>query len=176
MSNPNTTVIESIAYHEAHQINQFGITGQGFQNPISDHLQPIPKEELERRQKKPDITDPDFAETLPLPVTDCFNDSIYSNKGNDGKLQNSYSKLTTIQKKHIRHPKNPNELYDVPLTDNQKYGWHQPKEVSLETQKREAEKTEKRPWYENGMSGRRNSPMTKFVDNMALTNREFSLF
>merc|ERR1712071_536489 len=128
MSNPNTTTIESIAY-EAHQINQFGITGQGFQNPISDHLQPIPKEP--KNQRVPDITDPDFAETLPLPVTDCFNDSIYSNKGNDGKLQNSYSKLTTIQKKHIRHPKNPNELYDVPLTDNQKYGWHQPKEVSL---------------------------------------------
>jgi hypothetical protein len=48
--------------------------------------------------------------------------------------------------------------------------------VSLETQKREKEKTEKRPWYENDMSGRRNSPMTQFVDNMALTNREFSLF
>ena len=167
-------------YHKAHQINQFGITGQGFQNPISDHLRGDNEKEEQKRQKTPDITDPDFAETLPLSVTDCFNDSIYSNKGNDG----SYTKLTTIQKKHIRHPKNPNELYDIPLTDNQKYGWHQPKEDKnvKKTDNTEAVNTEntcnkkKRAWYEADRSGRQNSPMTKFVDDMALTNREFSLF
>merc|ERR1712159_873601 len=153
--------------HQAHQINQFGITGQGFQNPISDHKIKNQEEEENKEDKRtPDITDPDFADTLPLSVTDCFNDQIYSNKGNDG----SYTKLTTIQKKHIRHPKNPNELYDIPLTDNQKYGWHQPKEA----EKPSADG--KLPWYKTDRMGRKNSPMTKFVDDMALTNREFSLF
>merc|ERR1712173_283495 len=114
------------------------------------------------------------ADTLPISVTDCFNNAIYRTTGNEG----SYTKLTTITKKHIRHPKNPNEQYDTPLTDNQKYGWHLPQyNNEEEEEKEEPQKTKKkRAWYENHRSGRVNSQMTKFVDDMALTNREFSLF
>ena len=218
-------------YHKAHQINQFGITGQGFQNPILDHriqrcerssknekitccfsltfvfvlgflfslifvlcfekifvfvrsafvgfrfvlipdrINNKPSDtENDSKSIKLEVTDPNFADTLPLPVTDCFNDSIYLNKGNDG----SYTKLITIQKKHIRHEKNPNELYDIPLTDNQKYGWHQPENTT--DKNGNEQKQTKRPWYQCDRAGRKNSPMTKFVDDMALTNREFSLF
>ena len=158
-------------HHQAHQINQFGITGQGFQNPISDHK--IKSQENKEDKRTPDINDPDFAETLPLSVQDSFNDPIYSNIGNDG----SYTKLTTIQKKHIRHPKNPNEQYDTPLTDNQNYGWHSPEDDNNKDEEK-TQKTKKKEkwWVNNERCGRRNSPMTKFVDDMALTNREFSLF
>merc|ERR1711981_184171 len=115
------------------RINQFQITGQGFQSPISDHL-------LERSKAETDD------EKLKLPIggiTDCFNESIYKDKGNEG----SYSKLTTMTKKHIRPSKCPNLIYDIPLTDNQKYGWHLQADID---------------WAKCDKHPHRNSQMTKF--------------
>ena len=67
--------------------------------------------------------------------------------------------------KHIRPGKNPNDIYKTPLTDNQKYGW----DLTLK-------QNEDLSWAKTERHPHRNSPMTKFVDEMSLTNREFSLF
>ena len=50
------------------------------------------------------------------------------------------------------------------MTNNQNYGFYVP-ENSIE-----------KKWFKVKRFGKKNSPMTKFVDDMALTNREFSLF
>merc|ERR1712224_607358 len=53
-------------------------------------------------------------------ISDVFNESIYTNQGNQG----SYSKLKTMTAKHIRESRDPNQIYDVCITDNQNYGWN----------------------------------------------------
>ena len=60
-----------------------------------------------------------------------------------------------------KNSKNPK--INIPTTDNQTYGWHKPDNNNNQ-------------WCKSSRFGRKTSSMTKFVDEMALTNREFSLF
>ncbi|XP_024230973.1 testis-expressed protein 49 isoform X2 [Oncorhynchus tshawytscha] len=61
----------------------------------------------------------------------------------------------------------PNQLYSVPLTDSQQYGWWMPNGGQQNTQER---------WTQVRRFPRKNSEMTKFVKEMSMTDREFSLF
>uniref|UniRef100_A0A8C5A783 Uncharacterized protein n=1 Tax=Gadus morhua TaxID=8049 RepID=A0A8C5A783_GADMO len=58
----------------------------------------------------------------------------------------------------------PNQLYRVPLTDNQRYGWSVTKTEGPE------------PWTQMKRFPRQNSEMTNFVKAMMLTDPDFSLF
>ena len=137
---------------------QFGVTGQGYQDPIKGHL---------REQKSPEEQPQkslDTRKSVNLPyegISDVFNESIYTNRGNEG----SYSKLKTMTTKHIRESRDPNQIYDVCITDNQNYGWNVKMDSSNDLS-----------WAETAKYPHKNSQMTKFVDDMALTNREFSLY
>ena len=150
---------------------QFGVTGQGYQDSIKGHLiQPEQKQQSEQDNKRIESSS-NNNKKLNLPyegISGCFNESIYTVQGNEG----SYSKLTTIRYKHIRDNKNPNQIYDTPMTDNQNYGWY-----VTETKNGKATKeSENLSWAKSEHHGHSNSQMTKFVDDMALTNREFSLY
>lgn len=62
----------------------------------------------------------------------------------------------------IKTPRSPNELYLMPLTDNQQYGW---------LQSQSSEKWRQVPRYPL-----KHSEMTKFVTEMTSIDPEFTLF
>ncbi|XP_051961071.1 testis-expressed protein 49-like isoform X2 [Xyrauchen texanus] len=115
----------------------FGITYLGYQNPIRDRMLPS-------AQNKPvdrDVSRMDAVHGLP---------PISSHRGR------TCADLC----------RSPRELYRVPLTDNQQYGWW----VSTGGPQNQE------PWTQNRRFPRKNSEMTKFVDEMSMTNQDFSLF
>lgn len=78
----------------------------------------------------------------------------------------SYVEHTRMRTKHIRNPKEPIELYRIPLTTSSQLGWWRTDEPLRERQ----------PWTYVKRNVSVNSEMTRFVNEMSLTNREFTLF
>ncbi|CAM4682045.1 hypothetical protein PO909_013673 [Leuciscus waleckii] len=81
----------------------------------------------------------------------------YQNPVGDRMLPSAQNKLDT---------RGPKELYRVPVTDNQRYGWWVPT-GGLKNQE---------PWTQIRHFPRKNSEMTKFVNEMSMTYPDFSLF
>ncbi|KAG9491431.1 hypothetical protein GDO78_000104 [Eleutherodactylus coqui] len=66
-------------------------------------------------------------------------------------------------------PAAPKQTQKIPLTTAQQYGWWLPQDPK--------EKPENvYPWIQSSRYPMINSPMTRFVDQMAITNKEFHLF
>ncbi|KAK9407246.1 Testis expressed 49 [Crotalus adamanteus] len=63
----------------------------------------------------------------------------------------------------------PNQEYRVPLTCGQDIGWWQPKNSSIKPE-------DTLPWIKVPRYPLMRSPMTKFIDYMAVTDPLFSLF
>jgi len=144
----------------------FGLTGFGYQNSIQSNT-------IRRPATCPassGLSEPS-SEPVKLPpipntgrVADHFNNFTNPDVGNE----RSYSKHITLLKKHVRPRQSPNDIYRNPMTDANKSGWAIPKnQVRVETAY---------PWARTSRYVLCNSEMTRFVDAMALTNREFSLF
>ena len=80
----------------------------------------------------------------------------------------SYRKYVDIMRKHQRNAKGPNDLYMHTLTSSQEYG-----RVLEHSQSASRDDS----WIKNpGRFYHKNSQMTRFVDDMALTNKDFSLY
>ncbi|XP_046565116.1 LOW QUALITY PROTEIN: testis-expressed protein 49-like [Haliotis rubra] len=80
--------------------------------------------------------------------------------------QGSYVEFTRMRTKHIRNPKGPHDIYRFPVTTSIQTGWHVlPRPL-----------TAREPWTYTPHHAHVNSEMTRFVNTMALTNREFTLF
>lgn len=81
----------------------------------------------------------------------------------------SYRKYVDIMRKHQRNAKGPNDLYTHTITSSQAYGrWlvEHPNSSSHDDS-----------WITNpGRFHHRNSEMTRYVDDMALTNKDFRLY
>lgn len=81
----------------------------------------------------------------------------------------SYRKYVDIMRKHQRNAKGPNDLYTHTITSSQAYGrWlvEHPNSSSRDDS-----------WITNpGRFHHRNSEMTRYVDDMALTNKDFRLY
>ncbi|CAL8250648.1 unnamed protein product [Arctogadus glacialis] len=97
-------------------------------------------------------------EAVPSRCTDTQHFS-HSRDTNLGR-QEQYREMV----KRIQIPTYPNQLYRVPLTDNQRYGWSVTKTEGPE------------PWTRMKRFPRQNSEMTNFVKAMMLTDPDFSLF
>ncbi|XP_068121305.1 sperm microtubule inner protein 11 [Hyperolius riggenbachi] len=80
----------------------------------------------------------------------------------------SYGKYKETVRRH-QDLHTPKETQRVPLTTAQQYGWWLPQEP------RENPQT-LYPWIQSTRYPMINSAMTRFVDQMAVTNKEFSLF
>ncbi|XP_043080092.1 testis-expressed protein 49-like [Puntigrus tetrazona] len=65
-----------------------------------------------------------------------------------------------------RVQRSPKQLYRVPVTDNQQYGWW----VSTDGLR------SREPWTQTRRFPRKNSEMTKFVNEMSMTCPDFILF
>ncbi|TRY60894.1 hypothetical protein DNTS_035157 [Danionella cerebrum] len=71
--------------------------------------------------------------------------------------------LLEIQNSRFR--RSPKDVYRVPVTDNQQYGWW----IPTYDQKMDQ-------WIQTRHFPRKTSEMTKFVNKMSRTNPDFSLF
>ncbi|KAM4045113.1 sperm microtubule inner protein 11 [Anomaloglossus baeobatrachus] len=80
----------------------------------------------------------------------------------------SYGKYQDRVRRH-QHLRIPKQTQKMPLTTGQQYGWWLPQNPK--------EKPENMyPWIQCTRYPMINSPMTRFVDQMAVTNKEFHLF
>ncbi|XP_026875048.1 testis-expressed protein 49 [Electrophorus electricus] len=146
----------------------FGITNLGYQNPLGDRmlsrsLKKADSQEEPRWDEVPELTPVSSPRRLTCTET-C---SVYSQPApfsvdiHQGS-QKRYKEMTS----QMQTPRAPNQLYRMPLTENQQYGWWLP--IS---EPRTCES-----WTKVNRFPRKNSEMTKFVKEMSMTDREFSLF
>lgn len=141
----------------------FGITQLGFQNYTREYST-LAKEEPVRGSRQlgfqalPPLKDknPPARSIVPINQTSAYG------PGHEG----SYVELTRMRTKHTRKPADPQVLYYYPPTTASVPGWWN-KDSPLSV---------KRPWTHVPRQPRINSEMTRFVDKMALTNRQFTLF
>ncbi|KAL5257815.1 hypothetical protein ACHWQZ_G012673 [Mnemiopsis leidyi] len=81
-----------------------------------------------------------------------------------GAAEGSHVKYTALKTKHTRSDKGPIDLHRNPVSTSQDYGWWQ--------------KDSKNPpeWAKCARHAHVNSEMTRFVDDMSKTNKDFKLF
>ncbi|KAI4873751.1 hypothetical protein NFI96_010607 [Prochilodus magdalenae] len=105
----------------------FGITNLGYQSPFRDRMLPTSlrktEQEDSRWDKLPEL--PPISSPKRVACTDTC--SIYNqptsftaniHQGSQYRYQEMIRRIQT--------PRSPNQLYCVPLTDNQQYGWWLP--------------------------------------------------
>ncbi|XP_070823729.1 sperm microtubule inner protein 11 [Chaetodon trifascialis] len=143
----------------------FGLTYLGYQNPIGDKMLVKPAEASRppdggsniRTELPPALQ----KQQGPLTCTDICNvyhqPLPYSTDIHHG----SHERYKAMVKR-LQTPRSPNQLYKMPLTDNQQYGWMLSKSPE--------------PWTQVKHFPRKSSELTKFVKEMLTTDREFSLF
>lgn len=107
--------------------------------------------------------------TLPPLVHNACTLDRFSNYTNPkvGHL-GSLAKHETFRRKHYRSKMDPVILYHSPIVESQKYGWY--------VTKINAPMSETLSWAHTPRFRYQSSEMTKFVETMTLTNKEFSLF
>lgn len=81
------------------------------------------------------------------------------------QYQGSHAIYTQRSTKHQRPNYAPNEIYRKPITASQEHGWWIEKNAERSL-----------AWTKVERHVRVNSEMTRFVDEMALTDKHFSLF
>ncbi|KAG5281727.1 hypothetical protein AALO_G00048140 [Alosa alosa] len=135
----------------------FGVTNCGYQNPIGDRMfsktsntqdrERVPELPPIHPTRRPSCTDTCSIYNQPLPY------SIDLHRGS----QMIYREML----RRAQTPRSPNQLYVMPVTDAQHYGWWLPSNEQ---------------WTRTRRFPRKHSEMTKFVMEMSMTDHEFSLF
>ncbi|XP_064644781.1 sperm microtubule inner protein 11-like [Lineus longissimus] len=152
----------------------FGLSHAGYQNSIREFVKYPETDKYEQDlavgrytlpykqlQKLPPICKPKIDENLRPSIVPIDQVSGYG-AGPKG----SHVEYVRMRHKHIRSPQGPVELYRGRATTSQQYGWWM-KEDPIHVN---------RPWTHVPRKTHQNSEMTRFVNEMALTNREFTLF
>jgi len=133
----------------------FNLTKLGVQDPISASLKENPtKEKLMRTEEQSSKKQQEESCSSPI-----------NKQSNKSDSQGSYVKYTERLTKHQRSSYDPNELYSKPVTSSQDYGWWKNDGAPQSL-----------PWTSVQRCSRVNSEMTRFVDEMTLTNKHFTLF
>ncbi|KAM3846718.1 sperm microtubule inner protein 11 [Vipera latastei] len=136
----------------------FGLTFLGPQDPFRDKKLSLPKYEVPVGTIPPKLEL--FYPKLPPIGQFGYNDDT-EHQGSHQKYQEA------IKQKRLK--KYPNQEYRVPLTCGQDIGWWQPKNSSIKPE-------DTLPWIKVPRHPLMRSPMTKFIDYMAVTDPLFSLF
>ncbi|XP_070695061.1 sperm microtubule inner protein 11 [Pempheris klunzingeri] len=143
----------------------FGLTHLGYQSPIGDKMIVNPRGASRRQDGGINITagqPPALQEQQgPLKCTDIcsvYRQPLpYSTDIHHGSHER-YKEMV----KRVQTPRSPDQLYMMPVTNNQQYGWMLSKSPE--------------PWTQVKRFPRKNSEMTRFVKEMSVTDGEFSLF
>lgn len=141
----------------------FGLTQLGYQNSVREgssraRLDPVRSKTQIGFIALPPLTDKNPPKRSIVPINQV---SSYG-----PGPQDSYVEFTRMRTKHIRTPKNSYELYNYPVSTAHGFGWWSQQEPLRDNMK----------WAHVPRQVKINSEMTRFVDQMALTNREFTLF
>ncbi|KAI9516205.1 hypothetical protein NQZ68_019050 [Dissostichus eleginoides] len=136
----------------------FGLTHLGDQNPIGDNMIVNPRgASLFRDGPPPSLQEP----PRPLTCKDTCSVSHQPLPFSTDIHHGSYERHREMVKK-IKTPRSPNQLYIRPLTESQQYGWMVSKPRAQ--------------WTKVKSFPRKNSEMTKFVNEMSTKDREFIMF
>lgn len=141
----------------------FGITQLGFQNYVREHSTLAKSDPVRGTRQLGFVALPPLIEknTKERGIIAIDQTSAYGH-GNLGSI----NELTRMKTQHIRNPQEPTALYFYPPTTGSEPGWWT-KDSPIHV---------KRPWTQVPKKPRINSEMTRFVNTMALTNRQFTLF
>ncbi|XP_022088564.1 uncharacterized protein LOC110978131 [Acanthaster planci] len=149
-------------------MSHFNLTHLGYQDPIREKvLQPNPEY---RYQLVQDVPKGSYVTFRPpaskLPPIDMHKYNKVIQPGKYEEHGGSYVKFTERLHKHTRTNSAPNEIYRTEITTSMKPGWWS----------RNDNIHQREPWTHTPRRVLVNSEMTRFVNEMSLTNREFSLF
>nr|XP_014341288.1 PREDICTED: uncharacterized protein LOC106702734 isoform X2 [Latimeria chalumnae] len=141
-----------------------GLTCLGYQNPIKPRvlLPQILRREDEEEKGKSDEKERADSKLPPVSSSQNILDSSQLH-------ENSYEKYRELIITRLRAPKSPNQIYTIPLTNGQNYGWWMQKNSYVETEKAD-------PWIKVPHYPLVSSEMTRYVEKMAMTNPDFKLF
>jgi len=141
----------------------FGFTHLGYQNAIKEHSTLSKADPIRAQTQIGFRALPPLKDKNPPVRSICpINQTSQYGKGPDG----SYVEYTRLRMKHTRNPHEPHALYDRPMTTSHQIGWWS-KDQPLQTGQ---------PWAHVPRKVKHFSEMSRFVDEMKLTNRQFTLF
>ncbi|CAN9515354.1 unnamed protein product [Ophioblennius macclurei] len=140
----------------------FGLTLLGYQNPIGDKMIANPRRESHGDDGVHNIQSdrPPSGEER-LGSSELSKVHIQQLPCSTDVHHGSHKQYKEMVKR-VQTPRSPNQLYVTPLTDSQQYGW-----MTSDSPE---------PWTQGQRFPRKNSEMTKFVKEMSMTDRQFSLF
>ncbi|XP_061172950.1 sperm microtubule inner protein 11-like [Saccostrea echinata] len=141
----------------------FGITQLGYQNTIREGTIQAKMDPIRSKTQIGFVALPPLKEKNPPRRSIVPIDQV---SGYGPGPQGSYGEYTRMRTKHIRNPKEPFEIYRFPLHTSREVGWWT----------KEAPLKKNQPWTYVPRHVHVNSEMTRFVNEMSLTNREFTLF
>jgi len=141
----------------------FGLTHLGYQNSIKEVSKPALQDPVRARTQigfraLPPLVDRNAPVRSIVPI----NQTSQYGKGPDG----SHVEYSRLRMKHTRIPNSPQQMYSRPMTTSHQVGWwttDQPLKVG-------------QPWAHVPRKVKLHSEMSRFVDEMKLTNRQFTLF
>ncbi|XP_029450483.1 testis-expressed protein 49 isoform X1 [Rhinatrema bivittatum] len=135
----------------------FSLTSVGHQDPfIGRKLQPATVESSEEELERKEELDPGKLPPI-SPAADTADS--YPHQGSQ--------ETNKEMMKRDQQMKSPYHFYNFPLSYAQQYGWWMSRYSKIQ---------EKEPWMRSPRYPRIWSPMSKFVDDMAKTNPNFSFF
>ncbi|KAK2851659.1 hypothetical protein Q5P01_007935 [Channa striata] len=143
----------------------FGLTHLGYQNPIGDKMLVSPRGASDSQDGSINIRAglPTLLQDQQgsLRCTDVCDINLQLLPYSPDIHHGSHKRYKEMVKR-VETPRSPNQLYIMPVTDSQQYGWMLSKNPE--------------PWAQVKHFPRKRSEMTKFVEEISLTDREFNLF
>lgn len=141
----------------------FGLTHLGHQNTIKEVSRPALADPVRSKTQISFRALPPLKDPNPPPRSICPIDQLSQyGKGPDG----SHVEYSRLRMKHTRNPYSPHTLYERPMTTSHNIGWWTKDEPLKQGQ----------PWAYVPRRVKLHSEMSRFVDEMKLTNRQFTLF
>lgn len=141
----------------------FGISQLGYQNTLREATIQAKMDPVRSKTQIGFVALPPLAEKNPPRRSIVPIDQV---SGYGPGPQGSHVEYTRMRTKHIRSPKEPFEIYRFPVQTSRQVGWWSKEEPLRRNQ----------PWTYVPRHVHVNSEMTRFVNEMSLTNREFTLF
>ncbi|XP_065061782.1 sperm microtubule inner protein 11-like [Rhopilema esculentum] len=144
----------------------FNLTKLGVQNSIKDSLQES-TQGAETSRSFVNGASRDGLDSRQYYTASHFQQTSPASRSNS-ESKGSHLIYTQRLTKHQRPSMAPNEIYRKPITSSQDHGWW------IEEGQKDTLKN--LGWARVERHARINSEMTRFVDEMTLTNKHFSLF
>ncbi|XP_075898157.1 sperm microtubule inner protein 11 [Nelusetta ayraudi] len=133
----------------------FGLTNLGYQDPIGDNLLVNPKKVCQDGRITVQATLPPSSQVQR--PTSLHKQRLPQSTDIHRGSRKRYSEMVRM----VQTPTSPNQLYMKPVTDSMQYGWRVSQTIE--------------PWMQIKRFPKKNSEMTKFVEEMVLADRAFSL-